>query len=438
MGLRDLVMIILGLGCIPFALYSPFYGLLAYCWLSFMKPQSLAWSPDVRAARITLVVAIVLIARALTIPGPRWRLRGPTLVFIAFWFWVLVSTLASSHSDLSWIFLERFSKIGIAVLLLTGLVRTRDQLKWLVVLLAICPGIYALRLGVHFFRIGGATHHGGPMGMDNNDLALFVAMGVPMLVFAAADVRSRWARGGLYAMAALAIPAVIIGESRGGMLALAGALLVTIWRRTNLAKTVLAVAILLPLILAIMPAGSRARYETLGDYRQDKAAMDRIYGWDTAQRMADANPLTGVGLGMHTFLAEYDNYKANPEDQPRVAHSVWYSVLGGAGYPGLILYLLLMAATVRTTWRVRRLAIASLGGKQHWAWRYAAMIECAMVAFAIGATFLSQVGFEYVFALYLLSVPLEAIAVQEAAKAAAPTAASRAAEPPPDALPALG
>jgi len=44
MGIRDLIMLVVGFSCVPVALYDAYYGLLAYCWLSFMRPQTLLWN----------------------------------------------------------------------------------------------------------------------------------------------------------------------------------------------------------------------------------------------------------------------------------------------------------------------------------------------------------------------------------------------------------
>ena len=410
-GWRDLLMVVVGFGLLPLALYNAYYGLLAYCWLSFMRPhQSLIWNPSVMATRFTFFVGIVLIFRALTTPGPKFRLKAPTIFFVGFWVWMVVCTVMSTYQAESTVFLEKFSKIGIAAMLLTGLVGTRRQLKWMVVLLAWCPGFYAVKLGLYLLTGGSTvTHHGGPEGFDNNDIALFVAMAFPMLIFGAVEIRHIWLRRGMYVAAAMCVPAVIVGESRGGMLAMAASLVITLWRRVGTWKTAVVLALALPVILAIVPQKTMWRYKSLEAYTGDVAAIGRLNAWKVATRMAEANPTTGIGMGVDVFLAEYDKYKIETEDWPHVAHSVWFSALAGMGYPGLALFVLLILATFWTTRRVRRLARDSLGDTGRWAASYATGIETAVVAFAIGGSFLSQIGFEYVYAVMLLSVPLHAI-----------------------------
>ncbi|MCK5113665.1 MAG: putative O-glycosylation ligase, exosortase A system-associated [Phycisphaerae bacterium] len=418
MGIRDIIMTILGYGAIPYALTGPFQALMAYCWLSFMKPQSLVWSSDVQGSRFVFFVGICLILRGLFSDSPRFRLRGPATWFMMFWFWMGVSTVASASPDDSMEFFEKFSKIGIALMLMTGLIRTRAQLKSFVILMAMCPGLYAIRLGLFMVRGGTRTHHGGPMGMDNNDTALFIAMGIPMLVFATTEVLGKWRRRGMFAAAMLAVPAVVAGGSRGGLLAMSMSGGITLWRRYSLKRAVVLGLMAIPVVLAILPEETRERYLTMKTYDKDASAMGRIWAWETARNMAKARPMTGVGIGMPVFLDQYNKYKTHSIDKPHVAHSVWFSTLAGMGYPGLILLIGMILSTLLTTRRIRRMAMQNLGGKDEWAWRYAAMLEATTLAFATGATFLSQIGFEYAYAIFLMSVPLLAIVEQETKKLA--------------------
>ncbi len=437
MGIRDLLILMLGYLCVPLALIDPFYGLLAYCGLSFMNPQSLAWSPTVMSARMVFAVGAVLVFRAAIAQGPKVRFAAPTWAFLAFGLWVAVATFLSPRPELAEGFLGRFVKIAVPALLLTGLVRERWQLKWLILVLALSPGFYAFKLGQFFFLRAPLTTHGGPLGMDNNDLALFLSMGIPLLVFAATEVKGVWYRRGLYLLAALAVPAVVATGSRGGMLGLVAAGGLTLVRAWNWKRAALVAAITLPLVLAIIPEYQMQRYRSLKTYEHDAAAMGRIRGWNAALRMADASPITGIGLGMDVFLAEYPKYQdiTDPEDYPHVAHSVWFSTLAGAGWVGLSLLIALMLATLHTTRRVRRIAVEHFGGKGSWAWNYAVMIECALLVFAVAASFLSQVGFEFVYVVMLLSVPLYFLAQSEADAATARSTALAPVTPPPDALP---
>lgn len=419
MGIRDILMLIVGYACVPLALYDAYYGLLAYCWLSFMRPQTLVWSAGVQSARITFAVAIALIVRTLLTPWPWVRFRGPTVAFLALWAWYGVCTVTSMHPESSQEALIQFSKVGVACLLVTGLVRSQWQLKWLIVLLALCPGFYGLKLGQFFLRGATETQHGGPMGMDNNDTAMFIAMGIPLLVFAASQVWRRWLKYGLYAAAGLSVPAVIVTGSRGGILAMALALGFTIWRKTTWWKAVIVGTLAALLVFTVTPGQTMERYETMQEYEQDPSAMGRLRAWQVCMAMAADRP-TGVGFGQDAYMREYDSYKVHPEDRPHAAHSVWFSLIGETGYIGLGLYACLVASVLVTTQWIMRRSAREGRARRSWAWNYAAALQCSLLAFAVGGTFLSQARFEFVYALCMVAVPLAHLAEEEAARAALP------------------
>lgn len=230
--MRDVLIILFAIGCMPVPLIDAFRGLQVYCLWSFMKPQTLAWGDTARHGRFTFFIAIFLLARVwAATSGPKVRIKGPAVWFLLFWLWMGVCTWLSPHRELSKEFLLKFSKIAVAMILITGLVRTRSQFKSLLLVMAWCTGFYGIKLGLFLLTGADQTRHGGPMGLDNNDTALFISVGVPLLFFAAPQIKSIWGRRMTYLAVFMSIPAVVVGGSRGGMLALAGAWGLTLWRK---------------------------------------------------------------------------------------------------------------------------------------------------------------------------------------------------------------
>ena len=422
------MMLMGGLACAGFTVYSAYYGLLAYCWLSFMHPQSLAWTVTVQAMRITLVVAALLVFRWISTPGKRLRFEGPSTAFFLLWAWFAVTAfLTSTHADRSYDPIVEFSKIGIAVMLATALVQTRQELKWMMILLAACPGFWAVKLGLFFIRTASESQQGGPIGMDNNDTALFVSMALPMLYFCACEVRTVWLRRAMYFGAAMAVPAVILTTSRGGLLTLLAGLGFTVWRRTGRWLSPLTVTAAIGLVFYIAPAQTTVRYETIQTYEQDTSAMGRINAWRTSFNMAREHPITGVGFGQDVYLAEYSKYQANPFDTPHAAHSVWFALMAETGFVGLALYLWMLLQTMWYTQKIMRDSVRRNRRKGDWDWSYAAALQCTIIAFVIGGTFLSQPRFEYVLMLCVMAVPLRVLSLSEARL---PLATSPASAPP--------
>ena len=255
--------------------------------------------------------------------------------------------------------------------------------------------------------------------MDSNDTAMFISMSIPLLVFIANEVRNKWGRYGLYAAAVLAVPGVILTGSRGGMLTMAVAVALTVWRKTKWWKAAITGAVVSVAVLAIIPSQTEQRYQTIKSYQEAPSAVTRIRAWETSLAMAADRSVTGVGFGQDVYMREYNNYSVVPEDHPRAAHSVWFSLIGETGYVGLALYVSMLVSVLLITRRIMKRATRRGSKRKKWAWNYAAGLQCALLTFAIGGTFLSQARFEFIFALCMVAVPLAHIAEGEL-KAAAP------------------
>jgi hypothetical protein len=51
MGIRDILMLIVGYACVPLALCDASYGVQVHCWLSLMRPQTAAEAGAARGGR---------------------------------------------------------------------------------------------------------------------------------------------------------------------------------------------------------------------------------------------------------------------------------------------------------------------------------------------------------------------------------------------------
>jgi putative inorganic carbon (hco3(-)) transporter len=162
---------------------------------------------------------------------------------------------------------------------------------------------------------------------------------------------------------------------------------------------------------------------------RDDSAASRLHFWEVAVAMANDRPLLGVGhSGYPRAYNQYDwtegRYKTN-----RAVHSAWFGVLAELGYPGLVLFISLVAGSLLACRRVRLAAkrgevSAALGA-------YAVAFESALIAFAVGGSFVSFHYCEMLWHYFALSVALERAAVHEMAVARARTDAGEPAALPP-------
>src|SRR5262245_7325187 len=185
--LRDLIVSLFILGSLPTCFRRPFIGLLMFTLLAYMRVQDLTWG-FARYQRWSYYVALVTIAGFLVGKGSRRFMVSDLRCWIMVTLALLVgaSLLTSRYlnpRDLE-AYIEFCKIIGVA-LFTTGVVKNRDYLRILVWVIALSFGFYGVKNGLSFLLSGGSlVIIQGPGGMlsDNNDFALALCMGIPMLL----------------------------------------------------------------------------------------------------------------------------------------------------------------------------------------------------------------------------------------------------------------
>lgn len=219
-----------------------------------------------------------------------------------------------------------------------------------------------------------------------------------------------------------AVIVVVLTQSRGGALALAGAVLFyafVLAKRRPLA--IAAVVIMMAGVWAFAPSQFRNRMETINEYQEDGSAQGRIRAWKAATRMAFDYPL-GVGAG--NFSSAYGRYY-RPDDLTGwaanrwiSAHSVYFKTLGEYGFIGAGCFIALIIGTLLDNMRSVRLC-RELGASSmvHEAWPGALAI--GLVGYAVGGVFLGGVTYPHLFILTGLAVSCRRLSLAAAERAAA-------------------
>ncbi|MBS1835429.1 MAG: O-antigen ligase family protein [Acidobacteria bacterium] len=204
-------------------------------------------------------------------------------------------------------------------------------------------------------------------GFDPNDLALTLALGIPLLYWLSLTASSRKAAWMWRALIGVAAFNIFLTASRGGVLALATALLFVPWTFRALGRTdrvllslgALAVAAAL---VAMVPATSWQRIATLGKEAKEGTLNSRTVIWSAGLEAFTERPVTGVGAG--AFPESIRGTMGRPRDWAPVAHNTFLSILVETGLVGFAIFLLLMATLcwqiARMPWMEARLWIVLL------------------------------------------------------------------------------
>jgi putative inorganic carbon (HCO3(-)) transporter len=413
---RDLLVLVAVVASLPVIVLRPFFGLLVYSWLAYMRPQDMAWGPS-RVLPLSLWVAVAILAGLVLAMG-RERLltwTPETLLMAVLAGWIGLTTYLAVFPDIANVAYGRYWKAIVIALLTTGMVRDRRRLRILFLVIAGSLGLLAVKYGLFGILRGGTRFDHGPGGMlnDNNTFALGLNMALPLLLAIVVTERSRLLRLAAGAMALLTILTVLFTFSRGGLLTLGVVGVVLIWRskRRLLAAAVLA----LGLVAAVALTSSSLQEEyleraaSIGNYQQDNSALGRLNSWRVSWLVFLDYPVFGVGPNN----LEVVFYEYSPRHVTfHVAHNSYFELLAECGLPSLLLFLAMLGVSFLRLEHLRRRPSAP------WVGVYAGMLQASLAAYVVGSMFLNMAYFDLVYHLVGLGVSLElaaAVAAQDEA-----------------------
>ncbi len=417
MGMRDLALGLLLLASIPFAVMRPFFGLLVFSWLAYMRAPDMTWT--VGLYRPSLWIGIATVAGVLLHREERLMVLEKRTVLLGLFFAaVAVSALvapdiaAAAGSESFFAFASRIgskgeqhgslidlAKVVFIALLTTGLVRTPDRVRLLLLVVAGSLGLLALKTLVQGALNTGLVMHGPGGGIgDNNDYGLALVMTLPLLVYVAREEKGFLMRVVLCGMAVACVGGVLLTRSRGGAVALA--VMAFVWIVT-LRKNPWAL-ILAPLALAavavLTPHEFVGRLRSLTAGAPDPSTQGRIVAWEKAANMAGERPVFGVGPG--NFMTYWDSVPPESTAAPIVAHNTYLQILAESGVVTLAIYIVLLGITLGS------LAYTRWKAEESWRASYAHAVFLSLVGFMAGAMFLSRTHFDLLYHLVGISVAI--------------------------------
>lgn len=404
--MRDIVILAIILGSVPFCFRKPFFGVLMWTWIAYFNPHRYAWTSTVYNFPVAMVVAVPTLAGMLFVRKfNRNILTRESVLILALWVWMCVTLvyafqvpLFSGHLQDGTSQLIEVTKILLMTFATMLLVNSNERLRQLVLVIALSLAARAVWTAIFGIRTGGEFRVYGPHDSfleDNNDFALALNMILPLLYFLISVETRRWVRNGLRLCFLATIFSVILTYSRGGLLGLATVLfLIAMMSRYRLlAGGLLAAAALL--VVSFAPQAWTDRMDNMAHGKVDSSEMQRLIAWRTGWNLAMDYPVTGGGLAAYPDVTVFRHYQ--PEEMPggresSGAHSIYFQVLGELGFPGLAIFLLLLGSCLYSMHSLRRKAKARFGS--HWVIPYTRMFEVSLAAYAVSGAFLGRAYFD--------------------------------------------
>lgn len=423
--MRDLLLIVIVSACSMVALRKPVFGLLAFVCLGILNPQSLVWDMG-RTFRHSLFVGVSTIVGYMFWREPkRIPIQRESILLLVLLIVCGFSTLFAIYQDRAVEKLIDVSKILLMVLLSTAIINTEQRLHVLVRVIAFSLGFYALKGGVFSIATGGNYIVFGPDGSffsGNNGMGMALVMNVPLLFYLSRLESDPWMRRAAKVMLYFSYPAVIFTYSRGAWLGLllVTALIVIKSRRgilLGIGWGILGI-ILFSFFVQMIPQKLVTRYELLVNYQQDESAQSRFWNWEFCRRVGVANPVTGGGFdfqSQETYARYYPEFLERWPGKVWSCHSMWFTMLGEHGFPGLFVWIALVASCFRSIRVIR--VFGQMHDEMSWTVHYADMTRAAILAFMVLGTFVDIAYFDIFYYLVGMIIIVKQMITRETVEA---------------------
>jgi putative inorganic carbon (HCO3(-)) transporter len=415
-GLRDIVIILVVFGSLPYILRRPYIGVLMWVWLSVMNPHRQAWGIAVDFNFAAIVAAVTLFSALIHKEQRKPLPVNPlTITLLVFFGWTTITTYFAFYPEYAFVVWTTFFKTQLMALLIPLFIHRREQVQQLLWVIAMSLAYYGVKGGLFVIRMGGDQRVWGPAGSyieDNNALALALVVLIPLLRYLQLTTEDKRIRWGLSATMLICALSVVGSFSRGAMVAVVTMGFFLYWKSRQKTSILMLILLAVPLVLAIMPAKWYDRMDLIVNYEQDTSgsANMRLNSWQTMFNIAKDRPLTGGGFDLGTRDV-YDRYSPNKELPPQTAHSIYFQAMGEHGFLGLGLYLIVLFLFWRQAGGVAR---ACRGHPElAWAQNFGLMMQVSLVAFMAGGAFLSLVYYDVPYYLLYATVVVRRIVDDE-------------------------
>ncbi|MEO0481447.1 MAG: putative O-glycosylation ligase, exosortase A system-associated [Planctomycetota bacterium] len=401
--MRDYFVLLVVFSLLPFGFRNPFFGLLLFNWLAYMRPQDLAWG-IAKSFKLSKLSGAALLLGWFAFdmgkrPFARWDIRtiSMTLVLIL----TIISTLFAENQDEFVIDgLMEFTKIILVSLVTTGIIDTKQRLRYLNWVVALGLGFYGFKNGL-IGSVKGGTIHNGPGGMmkDNNDFALALVMALSMIWYMGLEEKNKLIKYASRIVVFFTCVTIILTHSRGGFLAMGCVFGVIALRSGKLLRAGILASVAALTFVTLAPDSVLDRLGTINDAvegKEDRSVGGRFRAWAIGIRMIEHNPILGVGHKNFRDHYQRHAYALYPGEEHfnHVAHNSYVQMWSETGTPAFIAFLVMLGSAYFAARQLR--SWAKLRPDLEWCRNYAAMVEGVTVAFMTGGFFLNRAHFDLI------------------------------------------
>ena len=397
----------------------PFWAVMTFTFILFISPQ--LHFPTLEPFRIALLTAILALTTYLfdrLTRGQPILMRTREMRIIACLIaWAILTVPFSNWPGESVSFLlEVYSKTLAIFWLLSHTVNTLARLRrvaWALTLMTVPMAATALGNFISGTFTSDSTQavnrivgYDASLTGHPNGLALMLNLILPFSVALFLIARKTVVRAGLLAVIALDVIAVVLTFSRAGFLTMATTFTMYLWKLRKRPEGGWAVgALVIALVcLPLLPSSYLDRVSTILNKDSDPtgSSQERWRDMVAAASLVVQNPIVGAGIGTDVLAL---NEARGPYWLD--LHNVYLVYAVELGLPGLVLFLMLLVACMKSTMsvQVRSAGVPALREL----FCLAEAIQISLIAFAVAALFDTgayQLTFYYIAGLAVAAKPV--------------------------------
>ena len=232
--------------------------------------------------------------------------------------------------------------------------------------------------------------------VDENDLALYINMWIPISFFAILYEKNIKTKI-LHCVATMTgLASVVLSFSRGGfvgLLAMLGTLFILSKKKL---LTILFLCFMGLMVFAVADTRYWTEMATITN-TSESTARERILSWQAAWDMFVDQPL---GVGPNNFQVWFPQYQSSELRRGmwgRVAHSLWFTLLAELGVIGVILYITLVFYNFHDISQLKNTSKKYDSQDMIHIYSLSLAFYCSLVGFFAAATFLSVLYYPHFF-----------------------------------------
>lgn len=371
--LSDILWIII-LGVFSFlGLKRPY---IAYCCVIFadiLKPQNLSFSILANkpiSLIVTAVFFISLITNFKEIKLPKIRIISILTLF--FMIWITLTTFQAEFQFLAWYKYDYSIKTIFLALFIPFVINSKVKFQFFLMTLAIATSYY--------FIVGGMTTVFEPTAYgqqlirtragdseltESSTLSMVSAMLIPIMFFLSKYslfVKKSPSLKYLFILIAFAAVMTIIGtHARTGIIGLLILIIMIILKTKHRFKIMMLSSLVVVLMLNFATDSWLERIGGLTSSNKESSAYGRIVVWKWTIDYVKYRPILGGGFMSYKanagVLHLYNNSDIEIDSRShsgKAFHNIYFEVLGEHGYPGLIIFGLLIFFTLKINNRLAK------------------------------------------------------------------------------------